>query len=404
MMIRSTFYSLLNVAFVCSAVAAQEPASANRGLAPEKPSRVSTERIGQITGTPPNDYRGLNMSGTDLGISFPIGDELFFLFGDTLIPGWKPREIAELNLDSIASTSSTRDDAIPALRWITKPDGTFQPFELPDTPPLRQFSVPVEGIQIDNRVYLFFHVTPETVNGSAAELPRLEKAESVLAHVDADANGSYDFSQLVKDETIAGDNFRSVSVVRDGDKIFVYGAATYRRSPVWLARATIETLQHRSEWQYFSAYDPALEDGIDTTGTINPVVQDNCVGELSVRKHPTREVYFMTYNCGDVIRLRFARHPAGPWSDAEDILSNAEVRASDDNFLGDNSNIFDPRVLTNDEPIGSGALYGPYMVPEWFTDREDGTIELVYTLSSFVPYEVHLMRTVVSIPDEPASR
>lgn len=381
------------------------------GLAlPEaKPSRVLTERIGQLTGAPPNDYAGLDMSGTDLGISFPIGDQLFFLFGDTLIPGWKPNDRPDLNLDSIASTSRERpsgSNAIPVLRWVTRPaaeGGTFQPFVVPDTAPLRQFSVPVEGINIDSRVYLFFHVTPETVNGSTDELMRLEQAESVLAHVNADANGRYDFTQLVRDETIPQDNFRSVSVVRDGDKFWIYGAATYRRSPVWLARATTETLAQRSQWEYFSAYDPTLEDGINTAGAMNPVVADSCVGELSVRKHPTRDLYFMAYNCGESIRFRFARHPAGPWSDAEELTSNAEVRNSTDNFLGDNSNFFNPEVLRNDEPIGRGALYGPYMIPEWFTDTADGNIDIVYTLSSFVPYEIQLMHSVVSIPPATAS-
>jgi hypothetical protein len=46
----------------------------------------------------------------------------------------------------------------------------------------------------------------------------------------------------------------------------------------------------------------------------------------------------------------------------------------------------------------SGGEYGPYFVPQWFTDDAPGVYSLVYTLSSWVPYKSHLMRTTFAVP------
>ena len=43
-----------------------------------------------------------------------------------------------------------------------------------------------------------------------------------------------------------------------------------------------------------------------------------------------------------------------------------------------------------------GDGYGPYLVPQWFTDDS-----IVYTLSTWVPYQVHLMRTKLADRDSP---
>jgi hypothetical protein len=63
-----------------------------------------------------------------------------------------------------------------------------------------------------------------------------------------------------------------------------------------------------------------------------------------------------------------------------------------------------------------GGEYGPYLVPEWFSTTPDGGFSIVYTLSTWAPYQAHLMRTILAwrndskpappqrkIPDLPAA-
>src|SRR5207249_9778288 len=50
-----------------------------------------------------------------------------------------------------------------------------------------------------------------------------------------------------------------------------------------------------------------------------------------------------------------------------------------------------------------GGEYGPYLIPQWFRDPAPGVHEIVYTLSSWNPYAVHLMRTVLAEPGTAAA-
>lgn len=377
------------------------------GLAPAPVMKwISTERIGQLTGTSPNPLTPIGMSGTDLGVSFQRNDKLYFLFGDSLIPGWKKNPIfppADLNLDSVASTSVERQpNEIPQLDWVRRNNGKFLPFVLDgrrvnyNIPPLKEMSVPVEGLTLDDdTTYVFFHVVPK--NGSLQN--RLQNAFSVLAHT----TGA-DFANMQVDHVQPNSKFRSVSTVRTGNDIWIYGAEVYRNSPVWLAHATTETLQDRTRWEYYTGLNPQSGEMLvanDESGA-SPLVDESCVGELSVRKHPTRDLYFMTYNCGPdgnhSVLLRTATHPAGPWSAAVQIYSTAQA-----SFVAGHGHV---KPAPDDQDGTSGDIYGPYLVPQWFQDREDGKIELVYTLSSWIPYQIHLMRTVIEpvSSDEPPAQ
>lgn len=358
---------------------------------------LSTERIGQLTDVPQNDIRRLGMSGTDLGISFRRADKLHFLFGDSLLPGWKTNLLValspDMNLDSVASSSLVRQrDEIPKLDWAKRSNGKFQPFVLksPDPkkpiPALKEMSVPVEGINLDNDVtYLFFHVVPN--GGDLAT--RVQQASSVIAHTTQTGD---DFVNLQVDQVRQNSKFRSLSIVRTGGSIWIFGTEVYRNSPVYLALATPETLGNRDLWKFYKSLD--LSDGhmveAENEASAGVLVNERCVGELSVRKHPTRDLFFMTYNCTaedgtQSILLRTANHPAGPWSEAVPIF-----RAPEADFLVHRT---DPEGGPDDQRGTDGDLYGPYMVPEWFNDTTDGKIEIVYTLSSWLPYQVHLMRT-----------
>jgi hypothetical protein len=50
-----------------------------------------------------------------------------------------------------------------------------------------------------------------------------------------------------------------------------------------------------------------------------------------------------------------------------------------------------------------GGEYGPYLVPSWSSEPSPGVHAIVYTLSSWNPYQVHLMRAVLARPGASAA-
>jgi Domain of unknown function (DUF4185) len=376
------------------AAASGDPLGTGAGLDDSAPEMtwVSTAHIGQFTGAAPNAYASsLDMIGTDLGVSFRRGDKLYFLFGDSWTPLWFLN--GNQDLDSIGWTSAARPNGVPKLNWFTRPNSQqFLAFGLPGYKPLRLMSVPVEGIAIGDRNYIFFY------NSTGKRGESSPPVRSILAHSVGEA-----FGNLQIDHEVTSAKFQSISVVEDEeDVIWIYGAGPYRNSPVYLARVPASTLTDRNSWTYYS------DGGSFVAGEENaqPLVDENCVGELSVRKHETEPLYFMAYNCSaknpdgteqspHYVALRTARRPEGPWSEPLTILTAAEGygdyihgQEPPDDGLGESH-------LTGraDAP---GDIYGPYLIPAWFSEPEPGRHEIVYTLSSWNPYQVHLMRTVLA--------
>jgi Domain of unknown function (DUF4185) len=116
------------------------------------------------------------------------------------------------------------------------------------------------------------------------------------------------------------------------------------------------------------------------------------------------------YNCSSPrgINLRTAPSPAGPWSDALVAFDPwadggygqfMHVQVS---FAGFDDGLTDQMV---DHPYEEwGGEYGPYMVPSWSWTESPGVYHVIYTLSSWNPYQVHLIDTVLTTPGATAVR
>jgi hypothetical protein len=362
---------------------APDGAGRSAGLADSAPALrvVYTEHLGQLTDRPPNSFAGLGMTGTDLGVSYQHADKLYFLFGDA----WTTSALdPNRDLDSIASASAAPlDGGIPRLTWVERGNGQFQSFSLPGIS-LRGMSVPVEGVAIDDRDYLFFH--------TGWDDRQQRGTVSALAHAERG-----DFASLTLDHAVKSDKFMSVSVVRQGDQLWIFGAGNYRHSAVYLARVDAGTLTDRTSWRYYRG--PGLDFAADESSAA-PVVDEQCVGELSVRKHERLDAYLMTYNCAEPGRgvvLRTSKTPSGPWSESLTMLA---LNAGDEQYAH-----ADPQAVGHDDGLNqpdradrAGSLYGPYMVPAWFTEPAPGLHAIVYTLSTWNPYQVQLMRTLLAEP------
>lgn len=319
-----------------------------------------TEYLGKLTGSTLNPmYPGT--VGTDLGITFERDGKLVFLFGDSLTPGGALQDV------DLAATAPLGYPAsgLPKLMWHSqmKPPGIQ----------LGTMNVPVEGVAVGNETFVFF-VTKwnEGVYGGAA--------------ITRTTGLALDQLQVLSE--VPPGNFANVSVVVENGEAFIYGtSAQYRKSAVYLARVPVAQLADRSAWKM----DP------------KPIIDVDCAGELSVRKHPTLALYLAAYNCDEPrgAALRLAAKPEGPWIDAGRLFTDQDGYQR---FIHANEAVigYDDGLSTPGNEAQWGGEYGPYMIPQWFT-RDGDKVGIVYVMSSWVPYQVHLLRTWLVPPGTPAT-
>ena len=330
-----------------------------------------TEYLGKLTGSTRNPTAPVGFSGTDLGVAFARDGQLAFLFGDA----WGDNR----DQMALASLEPPGDDP-PAISWVTGADGLFQGLLVPgvDT---GAFNVPLDAVPVGERTYYFFNTGYDFGINRHSHL--------VLAHGTGLA-----IDQLVLDWMEPSDKFLNVSIVVDGGEAWIFGSGWYRASPLYLARVELERIADRSAWRYA----PDFVEGAGEAAAA-PVVADACFGEISVRRHPATGLWLLAAACGSPrgAHLRTATSPTGPWSDPMLIytpeLGYQSFLHADETFVGHDDGLSDPG-----REAEWGGEYAPYLIPDWFTSPAPGVHALVYTFSSWNPYQVHLLRTIVVEP------
>jgi len=324
---------------------------------------------------------------TDLGVSFRHKGKTYLLFGDT---------DGANGGDAIAFvTESSPKDAI-RLNFLHNENSVYRPVFIPG---IRQdgFEVPVEGTSVGGKMYIY-HTT-----GSR---PSFLMGRSVVAVSEDDGmifNYLYDLSDR---------HFINVSVVQveksewkgapgpEESVLLLFGSGHYRKSNVRLAYQPADKMESLSSICYFVGMDgegqPSWsckeEDAV-------PLFDQPCVGELSVRFNKFTRKWIMLYNCGtdrQLINMRTADHPWGPWSDPQVIFDpnrdgafcrfmhlGWEIDKCDD--LQDPGRAFD-----------NGDPYGPYQFEDLATGDENSTT-IYFTMSTWNPYTVVLMKTTLTL-------
>ncbi len=396
--------------------------------------KVETVHMGQLTGTVQNDSSAVGISGTDLGASFvEAGGQrrLIFLFGDV----WT-RDGARWDEDNAAwsdANSVPTDTALPKLHWFVGSDGQFQKPEFPagNGPTLTGMNVPVEGIAVDGRNYIFFQTEWQRYESAAVTTPGCPPPDpelwhhtgSVLAHT---PSGVFDWSRLTVDWSAATSKFINVSAFVEGDTVWIYGTGFYRRSDIYLAKASTAEFADRSRWQFYQGMtNDQPRWGPEQTAAA--VVASCFGGELSVRPHPELG-YLMLYQvgAGDLsrvprgIHLRRATKPWGPWElpinlldlESDPAYGHFMHRQMPDHADYDDGLAEPGRHKRHELPDEkrcpgdswrencSGGEYGPYQISQWARRRADGAFEIYYTLSSWNPYQTHLMRSALAFVDD----
>ena len=328
---------------------------------------------------------------TDLGVPFHHNGRTYIAFGD--VPGGGDR-------DPLAYTTDTTPEDDLALNFVA--DGAaYRPITIPGITQ-RAFEVPLDGVSLSNRMYLY-----HSTDHSAA----LTMGRSVLAVSEDDGRTFrllYNFSRR---------HFINVSVVdvplqawpgfpvATGDGLAIFGSGRYRESNVRLAFQPAPAIEDPAAIRYFA--------GLDAYGTPTwssnefdaiSLFEQPCVGEFSVTYNPFLRKWLMLYNCGTPrgVNFRTADQPWGPWSDPQVLFEPwadggyCEFMHTSWTFQNCES-VHDPG-RENDW----GGEYGPYMFDDLATGT-NGRTTIYFTLSTWNPYTVVLMKSELALSNAPTS-
>lgn len=343
---------------------------------------VATEHVGRLTGTRANPIADVGLAGTDLGVSFEVGNELVFLFGDSWTVDGKERD---LDSAAVAPRAPLPKTGVPELEWLVRPKARASDPErflglAPRGKTLGGMEVPVEGVSIGGTTYVFFDGGWDPKSG--------RHARSLLAH----AKGTK-LDALELDHDVASAKFLNVSVVVEGTTAWIFGTGHYRKSAVYLARVDSADIADRAKWRYAPSFEAGEERAL-------PIVEGNDLGELSVRRLESASLWLLGANASSPrgIQLRTARDPRGPWSDPIVIVD--PERDAYGRFMHRSTKDagFDDGLSERGRENEWGGEYGPYLVPAWFESPAPGVHAIAYVLSSWNPYQVHVMRTWLAEP------
>ena len=250
------------------------------------------------------------------------------------------------------------------------------------------FEVPSGAFSYGGAIYVFYTTVVSaadiTMKGSylarwASPAPAAIPAYNILYAVDErfDAAGA-----------LHGDFINIAAEVRE-PYVYLFGTGAYRASPVHLARKLLASLDTPAG---FELYDAATATWVASTQPAAPLFGPDGFGETSVRYLPGVDRWIFLGEellpASNRIVARFADRPEGPWSDAIAIHDMADPAftahyccAVDNDCTGDE--------LMNCDRTG---FYGAYLLPG-VQAHADGSFTVIYTLSSFDPYNVALFTT-----------
>ncbi|KRE54802.1 hypothetical protein ASG92_24645 [Arthrobacter sp. Soil736] len=335
--------------------------------------------------------------GTDLGVSFPHRDRTYFLFGDT----WRVNQPPEwINLDAVAYTKDRYAGDGLDLVFLPKPP------HISDNIAQREFEVPLDGVSVGDAMYVFF----STGHYRVANYDLMGR--SILTRSNDEG---HEFTYL---RTFSSGRFINVSIERGrieprvadaaripgiNDVLWIWGSGRYRSSSVYLAVVPFEDLAGPEfRVRYFSGNGRAQRWSANEDDATSLFCAGD-VGEISVRWNPQLERYLAMFNTGNPrgIVMHSARTPWGPWSsrpimvfDPNDGYGHFMHKPDENGQLFDRvqDDMFDPGHLRNGDP---GGEYGPYQVSNYSVGTVDGGAQVYFTMSTWNPYQVVLMSTLV---------
>ena len=190
--------------------------------------------------------------------------------------------------------------------------------------------------------------------------------------------------------------FINVSFWQADGWLYIYGSGEYRKSSVCLARVKPADLGNRSKLQYFSGTGPANQPRWSPReADAVPLFRHDVIGEFSVAYLGPVKRYVLLYNAEEPrgITMRSAETPGGPWSDGTVIFEPWRDQGYG-HFLHISAKFKNKRDAFSDPRREAewGGEYGPYLMAR-FTSESEGRCRIYYTMSTWNPYQVVVMRS-----------
>ena len=356
-------------------------------------------RTGQCVPTTSQTSARAKVLGTDLGSSFESDGRLIFLFGDTISPSASENYFAS---DTLASTVSTDPAKGLFLDFFTNNDGTPYFVRIPGVR-MGAGEVPHAGIRLNGTTYVAVNT------GADINLPDPNINEySVLTRFD---EATRRFTVLRTISSRPNGKFITTALRRSGNDVYIFGLGAYRASDVYLSVVAAADFESGRGTRYFAG----LVNGQPTWSTSEaqavPVVLDNPlgvakhtpgIGNVSVIYSNELKLWLMTYDSTRGTQdtrgfyFTYASEPWGPWRRPQ-LMFNATRDGAVGTYIHDprispSDGLTGPTIGPNDPVTTPGGPYAPYMI-ERFTRVSGRTLSIYYTLSTWNPYTIVMMRS-----------
>ena len=365
----------------------------------------TTYKIVQMTGetdwprripTVSRTYANECVRGTDLGSSFEHNGHLYFLFGDT--PSLPNGNNAD---DFLAWTDASRAEDVFLNVYHDPQDGCVHRIAIPGVD-MADFEVPSGGISLASGIYIV--ATTDHTSSTA-----MGRSVMAVSHDDG-----YSFQQLYDLSTLSQTgHFINVSMVEVDGRLFpglppepcvlIWGTGAYRLSDVRLAYVPSAQISNKAAIRYFKglADNPWSPDETNTVSLFDP--SEQVVGEFSVAYCQPLAKWIMLYNAlapgSDYtlaqIKMRSASLPWG-WSQPTVIFDPAQDKAFSTYMHVPGKDIIADHAQSDADL--AGGVYGPYLIPRFF-QGDQNRVTIVYTMSTWNPYQVILMQSDIGYPD-----
>jgi hypothetical protein len=185
----------------------------------------------------------------------------------------------------------------------------------------------------------------------------------------------------------------------------VVGLGAYRASDVYLATIPASSFDTGAGTRYFAGLVNGQPVWSSSESAAVPVVAEKggpSIGNVSVIYSPALGLWLMTYDGGRQspstagVYFTYAKDPWGPWAEPQ-LIFNQRRDGANGTFVHDpgitpNDGLNGPTIGGNDPRTTPGGTYAPYMI-ERFTRVSGSTLSIYYTLSTWNPYTIVLMRT-----------
>ncbi|HSR07854.1 MAG TPA: DUF4185 domain-containing protein [Bryobacteraceae bacterium] len=184
--------------------------------------------------------------------------------------------------------------------------------------------------------------------------------------------------------------------------VFVFGSSyQYNQSNLYLAAFSLSDIEAgTSKWFYYKGNNQWSSQETDSAPLLTT---GGSMGNHSVKWNDALHRFVLMYNNAGA-QTQFSATPWGPWSDPVTIFSGNDYWGSRlIHHSGQDPIVRSliPLVDSSGNPVDisntvAGAPYSPNLLDQ-FTQNSDGSVTLYYTLSTWNPYEVFLMKSTFTL-------